>query len=328
MSTLSKVIATGSAIGLGVWLYWEHYRSHQWIVYHTNGKMSARFSCRGTTPHGDCTRWFEDGTVRVTCHYKDGELDGDYTEYNRSVSPCTVTHYVGGRIEGEYTEYYENGKVWFHGHYRGDKRHGRFTWFHRDGRPSSEVDYADGKIVRVVSLYDNKGRDCALGDGELIVWKVAKARVQAETDAGGGTGIDAGGGTGIEAGGGTGIEAGGGTGIDAGGEAGIEAVREWTPVYVRLTVPADAKRVTPREDGEYLYKSRVEFARVEEIVDREGTQYREARTAIWKSDTTIYKLGEMVHPDQFDPNPQHACGSGIHVHRHQDHCDKWHVWKD
>ena len=95
-------------------------------------------------------------------------------------------------------------------------------------------------------------------------------------------------------------------------------------VYIRLTVPADARRVTP-QDTDYKYKSRVEFAKVEEIVGEDGTEYKEAVSGVrWRSDDgTTYRVGEIVRPDHFDPSPVTTYTNGIHVHAYRDQCDVW-----
>ena len=92
------------------------------------------------------------------------------------------------------------------------------------------------------------------------------------------------------------------------------------PVYIRLTTPADARRVTPFDIGS-CFKSRVEFAKVEQIVGQDGTEYQEAFSFVYGR--MAYRLGEVARPDGFDPDPNEQCGSGIHVHAHRDHCDRW-----
>lgn len=98
------------------------------------------------------------------------------------------------------------------------------------------------------------------------------------------------------------------------------------PVYVRLTVPENAKRVTPDDGDHKLYKARVEFAKVEEIFDREGNRYQKAFSAIHYRYPVTYNVGEVVGPDFFNADPSVQCGNGIHVHRYKDHCDQWEVW--
>lgn len=98
-----------------------------------------------------------------------------------------------------------------------------------------------------------------------------------------------------------------------------------TRVYVRLRVPAEARRITPL-DTDRKYKSRVEYAYVEQIIDKDGTEYKVAQSCVWKAKyrkVLIYQVGEIVRPDSFDDDVKVAYTSGIHVHRYKDQCDVW-----
>ena len=93
-------------------------------------------------------------------------------------------------------------------------------------------------------------------------------------------------------------------------------------VYVQLRVPADAKRVTPR-DVEHRYQGRVDRAFVVGITDADGKKYEEARSFVYHFGKLTYKLGQEVRPDGFQTNALLRYAQGIHVHRHKDHCDRW-----
>lgn len=211
---------------------------------------------------------------RTESDHLEGRPDGlriVYDEYGRKISECHNTN--GGRTE----------EVWHHpkrGHpvlmsfYKNGRLHGRCKSFHADDTIHGEYDYVDGKLIRVVSLRDEQGRECVLPDGDLIVWKVAKSW----------------------------------------------GAGQWHEVLIRLSVPSTARRVTP-VDTDHTYKSRVEYAKVEEIVGGDGTQYREAVSSIRSSNPVTYRVGEIAVPDTFDDDPNHECAAGINVYAHRDHCD-------
>ena len=110
------------------------------------------------------------------------------------------------------------------------------------------------------------------------------------------------------------------------------SVAKWYPLYgfgslrrdlyVALLVPAEARRVTPLHGKG---KSRVEFARVLDIVDRDGNHYTEAEACVFHNGGhhLRYVVGQEVRPDTFDPDPTVTCGHGLHVYRHRDQCDRW-----
>ena len=77
------------------------------------------------------------------------------------------------------------------------------------------------------------------------------------------------------------------------------------PCIATLEIPADAKRVSTPVGR----KCRAEFAKVIRI-EREGVEIAEALSS--HDETFVYRPGETVKPDRFDPNPLVECSNGIH----------------
>ena len=69
------------------------------------------------------------------------------------------------------------------------------------------------------------------------------------------------------------------------------------------------------------------FVKVRLFTD--GTEYKEAHSFVWpttnpnKPPGIHYKVGEDVRVTNFDNDPYHECGIGIHVHRYMNQCDVW-----
>jgi hypothetical protein len=93
-------------------------------------------------------------------------------------------------------------------------------------------------------------------------------------------------------------------------------------VYVKISVPAEAKRVTPNSTPQ-RYKSRVEFGTVLEIVDKEGNKYNDAISFVHSGHKLTYSVGCKVIPNGFDPSSYEECGAGINCHKFKEHCDQW-----
>jgi hypothetical protein len=93
-------------------------------------------------------------------------------------------------------------------------------------------------------------------------------------------------------------------------------------VYVKILVPAEAKRVTPQSNPA-TYKARVEFGKVLEIVDKEGNKYTDATSFVHEGHKLTYIVGEIVIPNGYDSDPNIECGAGINCHKFQEHCDQW-----
>ena len=77
------------------------------------------------------------------------------------------------------------------------------------------------------------------------------------------------------------------------------------PCIATLEIPADAKRVSTPVGR----KCRAEFARVIRI-ERQGVEIAEAYSS--HDENFVYRPGEIVRPDSFDPNPLVECSNGIH----------------
>lgn len=78
---------------------------------------------------------------------------------------------------------------------------------------------------------------------------------------------------------------------------------------VELEVPADAKRL----NSGFSNKCRCDKALVKRITSlTDGTDYQEAVSDYGGS--TVYRVGEMVFPDEFSENPFDDCTHGIHFY--------------
>jgi len=93
-------------------------------------------------------------------------------------------------------------------------------------------------------------------------------------------------------------------------------------VYVRLRIPKEAKRVSPF-DIQRLYKSRAEYAFVEQIIDESGKEYKQANSFVHAQTAISYVVGKIVRPSGYNPSPSEGCGEGINFHKYKDHCDAW-----
>jgi len=76
---------------------------------------------------------------------------------------------------------------------------------------------------------------------------------------------------------------------------------------IELKIPAEAKR------HNYLggRKCRAEFVEVIEIRDSIGHKVKECYNGT-HDQKILYKVGEIIYPDSYDPNPLNECSNGIH----------------
>ena len=78
-------------------------------------------------------------------------------------------------------------------------------------------------------------------------------------------------------------------------------------VIVKLRIPSEAKRSSAT-----TRKCRCEFAEVLELQNLDGTPYKDDKVVNDNYVETIYKVGEIVHPDSWDDNRWNECSHGIH----------------
>ena len=111
--------------------------------------------------------------------YDDGDLDGEYVEYDEHGKPLVKGKYVagleednwyyrngtseetgkyeGGRKEGLWTTTYEPGKVAFKIQYRQDVRDGKYTAYWENGNVKVSGKYENGLQESVWSYYNEEG---------------------------------------------------------------------------------------------------------------------------------------------------------------------------
>ena len=243
-----------------------------------NSNKDVEYSYRDGKRDGLYQSWRENGTKSVECSYRDDKYDGQYKswyENGRAAGTHKLQEYSfkDGKFDGLCKSWHANGRICAECLYKDGKLDGLYKSWFENGTMRAECTYRDGKIVKCISWYDDKARDCILkpSDQSVEVWKACKVND--------------------------------------------------IPVYVRLNVPPDARRVTPLLN--INCKSRVEYAEVAEIIDRNGIQYNECRSFVHKGTPLIYRVGEIVKPDGFNDDPNTECAQGINVHLYKDQCDVW-----
>ena len=78
-------------------------------------------------------------------------------------------------------------------------------------------------------------------------------------------------------------------------------------VIIKLRIPAEAKRSSATSR-----KCRCEYAEVLELQNLDGTPYEDDKIVNYNCVETIYKVGEIVHPDSWDDDRWNECSHGIH----------------
>ena len=297
-------------------------RSHYACKYYDpkNGTLIGEATFLNGELDGFHRTYNSEGQLVTESEFKDGKSVGLHKTYTSLGRLATESEFKDGTLLSSRTmKYQPGGRSELLNVYQQDSWLTRWTYWYDDGALAEERDLTpDNRIVRMVTLRDRQGRDCLLKDGEITVWKMAKAVVPTTECTTAESKVET-----IE------LPFFPTRNSVEGVSKTLTTTTTWhhqqvkTPwVYVRLTVPADARRVTPLDDA-CAYKSRVEFAKVEEITGEDGTPYTEAFSAIYHDKRLTYRVGEVVRADDFNPGLGTACNGGIHVHAHRDQCDQW-----
>lgn len=96
------------------------------------------------------------------------------------------------------------------------------------------------------------------------------------------------------------------------------AYKKASGYIVKLQIPKDAKRLSATSRG-----CRCDKAKVLEIQNPDGTKADITRIRSNFDETFIYKVGETVSVDNFEPNRWKECASGIHFFINRQEAVEW-----
>jgi hypothetical protein len=146
---------------------------HTYKEFYEDGKISAEMTYVDKILNGRYQKWHKNGAKSIESTYVDGEQHGLRQEWYDNGIKSNETTYVNGKIHGMYHSWYKDGSKYFEAMYvdgKLDKINRR--WWLSD---SSIHEYKNGKAIRVVSVLDNKRRECVLPSGDIIVWKACES---------------------------------------------------------------------------------------------------------------------------------------------------------
>ena len=87
---------------------------------------------------------------------------------------------------------------------------------------------------------------------------------------------------------------------------------------IKLEIPADAKRHNALGGR----KCRAEFVKVLDIRNEKGHKVKECYNGT-NGINTLYRIGEIVKPDSYDPDPLQECSHGIHFFLTKQEAKDW-----
>ena len=85
-----------------------------------------------------------DGQKKKEIYYKEGKLDGLYTEWYENGYKGSEGNFKDGKKNGLYTEWYENGQKKGEVNFKNEKLDGLWTGWYRNGQKKGEVNFKNG----------------------------------------------------------------------------------------------------------------------------------------------------------------------------------------
>ncbi len=119
-----------------------------WITYHAGTPFPAKAaSFSGGAYNGPYMEFNERGQLTLRATYKNNKLDGPWGKYSFG-RPEIEAHYKAGELDGGYFEYdSRNGKIQKEVNYKNGKQHGMYRFFNEEGKITLEYEYRDGEKV-------------------------------------------------------------------------------------------------------------------------------------------------------------------------------------
>lgn len=150
------------------------------IEYHWGGeKVQIKTYYKDGKLNGSWTEWFSDGHVKTAGNYKNGEKDGEWTfwkkvnKYSNELFK-SLENYKNGRKDGKQFNYDVRGVKTGEANYKDGKKHGAFISYFKGRKEIERVDeYKDGKRVfhTMYTFENNKYRKCKEVDFLANTWK-------------------------------------------------------------------------------------------------------------------------------------------------------------
>lgn len=121
--------------------------------YFDNGNLKQEANYKDGRLNGVFTEWYQNGVKKKEEHYYKGILNGLKNEWNNNSQKLSEQTYVGGRLNGVKTLWDENGKKKSIAMYSDDKKNGlEISW---NGEKKQEVTYANDVLVGLSVIWAN-----------------------------------------------------------------------------------------------------------------------------------------------------------------------------
>jgi len=102
--------------------------------------------------------YYENGQLKVTGSFKEGERDGVWEWYYQNGQLDAKEYYKEGKANGVCVEYFENGRLKVNYSFKEGKRDGVWKWYHQNGQLDAKGSYKEGKQDGLWEWYFEDGQ--------------------------------------------------------------------------------------------------------------------------------------------------------------------------
>lgn len=118
-------------------------RQGLWKEYYETGELRSEGRYTNSRTVGKWKFYFPNKTIEIVGEYdKRGRKTGEWQWFYPNGSPLLIENYEDGELEGEFVEYDEEGKELSKGKYVGNEKEG--AWIYRNGEMTEKGSYYDG----------------------------------------------------------------------------------------------------------------------------------------------------------------------------------------
>ena len=131
------------------------------VKYHQNGNKEFEKGMNKGVEDGPDRKYDKDGKLTAETIYKNGKPDGKAFANITSSSGnfLRTSYYKNGQLDGEYSEVFTDGAVRVKGKYKSGKKEGTWEANRNDGKKQPTEVYKDGDLVKKITYFTNDNID-------------------------------------------------------------------------------------------------------------------------------------------------------------------------
>ncbi|MDP6134565.1 MAG: toxin-antitoxin system YwqK family antitoxin [Candidatus Marinimicrobia bacterium] len=124
----------------------DKYELVKFISLYENGQKEKENTYKDGKLNGKWTEWHSNGQKSKEGTYKDGLNNGNWTEWYNNGQKKIEEAYKDGKLDGKTIRWYENGQKAIEGAYKDGKLNGKWIRWADDGSLTIKLTFQDGKI--------------------------------------------------------------------------------------------------------------------------------------------------------------------------------------